>query len=295
MVRATLEGRKTQARLVIKPQPQGETVAWGCGTASKGFGFRFGESQKRINCPYGEPGDRLWLKETWFYEEHMHDLTYGEPDLPGGRYSHRCIYRATNPEWCVNVGVGATGWRPSIHMPRWASRITLEITGIRVERLQSIADDDIQAEGVRYMSTALIGRYERRWEPQHWLDSDAGPSYCRVCAEKALRESTEKDDFIDGGYSGASIETDMIETCARCGKMLESSPLSLDEYLPDENGEYLEIPPSPEEVAMIAGFRSDSRIDREVFRVTWDSLNAKRPGCSWDDNPWVWGIEFQRV
>jgi hypothetical protein len=161
--------------------------------------------------------------------------------------------------------------------------------------LQGITDEDIQAEGVRHMSTALIGRYERRWEPPHWLNSDAGPSYCNRCAEKALRESTEEGDLIEGGYPGASIEADMIETCARCGKMLETDVLSLDEYLPDENGEYLERPPFPEEVAMLASFHNGRRIDHEVFRVTWDSLNSKRPGAAWVDNPWVWVVEFKRV
>jgi hypothetical protein len=157
MVRAILEGRMTQTRRVIKPQPQGETVAWGCGTASKGFGFRFGESQKRINCPYGNVGDHLWVRETWrigawreddgkvavdyraspemvqtpwiFLEEEIYRTTEG-------RVIRELEYLGIQPDedgyfdW--DYGKAPLSWRPSIHMPRWASRITLEITGIRV-------------------------------------------------------------------------------------------------------------------------------------------------------------------
>ena len=99
-------------------------------------------------CPYGTVGDRLWVRETWYYEEHMHDSTEGMPDSPGGLYSHRLVYKADCPDYPVNVGVGRQGWRPSIFMPRWASRITLKITGIRVERLQDISHEDAIAEGV---------------------------------------------------------------------------------------------------------------------------------------------------
>lgn len=122
MVRAILAGQKTQTRRPVDPQRQ---------------------------CPFGQPGDRLWVRETLFYEWHMHDVTYGEPDLPGGMYSHRCIYRADNPDYPVNVGVYARGWTPSIHMPRILSRITLEITDVRVERVRDISEEDAQVEGVR--------------------------------------------------------------------------------------------------------------------------------------------------
>jgi hypothetical protein len=82
-------------------------------------------------CPYGQPEDRLWVRERWAYH----------PDFPD--LARRAIYRA-DPE-CEH---DADRWRPSIHMPRWASRISLEITGVRVERLQSISERDSRAEGV---------------------------------------------------------------------------------------------------------------------------------------------------
>ncbi len=142
MVRAILDERKTQTRRVIKPQP-----LW-VGEPSVPFKTKDCNPNGIINCPYGKKGDWLWVRETWYYEEHMHDLTAGEPDLPNGRYKQRCVYRASSPDYPVNVGVGKQGWTPSIHMPRWASRITLEIDEVRVERLQNITKEDAMDEGV---------------------------------------------------------------------------------------------------------------------------------------------------
>jgi hypothetical protein len=153
MVRAILEGRKTQTRRVIKPQ-------------------------LRINykCPYGQPGDRLWVRETWqCFKPNTEEII--NPNTVNIR---ALAYRATN-EWRGK-------WRPSIHMPRWASRITLEITAVRVERLQDIGEVDAMREG----------------DP----------------------------------------------TC------------------------------------------ENTHID--WFRALWDSINAKR-GYSWESNPWVWVVEFQRI
>jgi len=131
MVRAILEDRKTATRRVIRPQPT--TKMMDCDNAAELIAAA---------CALYQVGDRLWVRETWYYEEHMHDMTAGEPDLPDGRYYHRYIHRATSPDWCVDVGVGRSGWRPSIHMPREAARLFLRVTGVRAERLQ-----DITAEG----------------------------------------------------------------------------------------------------------------------------------------------------
>jgi len=90
-----------------------------------------------VRCPYGKPGDQLWVRESWRHRE------IGEGAREG---RHRCdyVYRATE-----NVdALGLERWKPSIHMPRAASRITLEVTGVRVERLQDISEADAHAEGV---------------------------------------------------------------------------------------------------------------------------------------------------
>src|SRR5690606_26155697 len=83
-------------------------------------------------CPYGQPGDRLWVRET--FAIHSSDEKIKE----------NCVYRADNQ----NEFIGGAKWTPSIFMPRWASRITLEIVSVRIERVQSITEKDAIAEGV---------------------------------------------------------------------------------------------------------------------------------------------------
>lgn len=168
MVRAILAGNKTQTRRVMKPQSRGIAYI---------RGSRGGQCE-RVACPHGVFGDHLWVREAHYV------WNAGYKDGSGRRID----YRATEPDSPCGR------WTPSIHMPRWASRITLEITDVRVERLQSINDDDALAEGI----------------------------------------------------------------------------------YPTKTGIY---PGSP----------------RAAFRGLWDSLNAKRNGCSWDQNPYVWVISFRRL
>ena len=152
MVRAILEGRKGATRRSVKGYIPDDAV-WGytaftpkgyisCrGTFADGYGGIF----FKLPC---EPGDILYVRETWFYEHHMENKTEGEPDLPSGRYKNRYIYRADNPNYPVNIGVGAYGWRPSIHMPKEAARIWLKVTDVRVKRLQEITNDEAVKEGI---------------------------------------------------------------------------------------------------------------------------------------------------
>ncbi len=106
---------------------------------------------ERLCEPPYRPGDILYVRETWYYESHMEDMSAGEPDLPSGAYSRRYIFKADCPDYPVNVGVGQHGWRPSIHMPREAARIFLRVTDVRVERLQDCGEGwciDIEREGI---------------------------------------------------------------------------------------------------------------------------------------------------
>lgn len=130
MVRAILDGRKTQTRRIIKPQP----VMY-----EPGQSIHVSDMiNDALRCPFGQVGNRIWVRETWA------EAGAGAPDLK--------LYRANYPEHVPthyeNVPpVDEIRWTPSIHMPRWASRLTLEITGVRIERLASISDDDAGKEG----------------------------------------------------------------------------------------------------------------------------------------------------
>lgn len=136
MVRAILEGRKTQTRRIIK-KPMDEVPDYARGWKHNGYAFygkiNGGDMAVPFICPYGQRGDRLWVRETWANTE-ADGLVFkadGERDFrtPCGTVSER------------------SAWKPSIHMPRTFSRITLEITDVRVERLQDISEADAIAEG----------------------------------------------------------------------------------------------------------------------------------------------------
>lgn len=128
MVKAILAGRKTQTRRVIKPQP--DDGPWPNAASHIEWHDLLTDTDYYVacgHCPYGKIGDHLWVRESW--------LRIG----------------ASTEVWYKADGVfleGRTTWRPSIHMPRWASRIKLEITGIRVERVQAISENDARAEGI---------------------------------------------------------------------------------------------------------------------------------------------------
>lgn len=155
MVRAIQDGTKTVTRRVIKGIPETAHMFLGINPTTQKAEFLCGEIRNGacvdwevgIKLPF-QIGDILYVRETWFYEGHMHDITAGDPDLPSGRYSFRYIYKANNPDYPVDIGVGADGWHPSIHLPKEAARIFLRVTNVRVERLQDIDDDGVVAEGL---------------------------------------------------------------------------------------------------------------------------------------------------
>ena len=137
MVRAILDGRPTQTRRVIKPQPIGRITQHPLGRWYPA-NFKAEPVVDKVSwlCPYGVPGDRLWVKEAWQHEDMCCD------DHKCGQPSH-IYHKATEvaPETFAS-------WRSPIFMPRWASRITVEIVGVRVERVQEISRDDAIAEGI---------------------------------------------------------------------------------------------------------------------------------------------------
>ncbi len=179
MVRAILDGRKTQTRRTVNPSWRGAIVKSYC-------------------CPYGVPGDRLWVQEDWGVGcrpcpingwvdgiEYRADEAYcidEHDDLP--------LNPVKTPDGVDLEDFNSDGWSDAKTMPRWASRITLEITGVRVERVQDISEEDASTEGVEWKNMC------------DWPHSKA-------------------------------------------------------------------------------------------FKTLWDSI--AKPGVKWEDNPWVWVIEFRRV
>ncbi len=245
MVRAILEGRKTVTRRVMRIQPTWiETSTGGhwlhChSTGFSPFNAKYREGLARegagygahLGCPYGGPGDRLWVRETWARVNDCPDFQEsgrGQGSCGCEEDHARVIYRATDDagpyEWQDDSGkMHPMIWRPSIYMPRWASRITLEVVTLRVERLQDITNDDAKAEGT----------------PRVEGDPDEYP--CLSC-ELGVGPKLSK------GSVG----------CVDCSNSGVSGP-------------------------------------RAHFAALWDSINGKREGASWDDNPWVAAISFRRM
>lgn len=189
MVRAILDGRKSQTRRYL--------------TSDTNFTC---EELTQLKCRYGVPGDRLWVRETWCAVLPRKDggLEYNGARLvtPPDGESVELWYRADGelgPISCLFDD--GPRWRPSLHMPRWASRLTLEVTSVRVERLQDISEEDAKAEGIG--------------EAKPWVFDGGGPAMGPTATHAFMR--------------------------------------------------------------------------------LWDSINGKRPGCAWQDNPWVWAVTFRRV
>jgi hypothetical protein len=176
MVRALLDGSKTQTRRVMKPQPvrigDSTILQWRDGLFQP---ERMPANSNLLNyCPYGQPGDRLWVRETHAQVLEV-DIPAGRPTGPIGTagsparpdWKSRYVYLADGPmpnvQWHHIGDSQPVRWTPSIHMPRRASRILLEIVSVRVERLQDIREADARAEGVtledRHMSGYCAGEF----------------------------------------------------------------------------------------------------------------------------------------
>ncbi|HEL3132724.1 TPA: morphogenetic protein [Klebsiella pneumoniae] len=165
MVRAILDGRKTQTRRPVKFPVHDKNL--GCELAGNELAGEL-SAGNYLNSTFGKPGDRIWVRETW---QAIHDYCDENGHVDERRYA-RSIPRNRGNYWHP-VYEEAWGnesredrefpWRPSIHMPRWASRILLEITDVRVERLNAISQEDAQAEGME-----LAG-----WRPTY-SDPDSG-------------------------------------------------------------------------------------------------------------------------
>lgn len=177
MVQAIMEGRKTMTRRILKKQEQGESFKNCSSHLANGFLYSNGVAiSNQWKCPYGKPGDRLWVKETSCFVmlDHAHDLLEG--------MKSQTVYKASVHHDWMDYAKEKYGykWTPSIFMPRSASRITLEITNIRVERLNEITKEDAIKEGIiPFQSNAQYGEeimFEILWKGINGKGSwDANP------------------------------------------------------------------------------------------------------------------------
>jgi hypothetical protein len=198
MVRACLAGRKTQTRRPIKYQkPYWRFSDFRTDVASISkltgkntndnvwAGFYFGpenESPGYFKCPFGRPGNRLWVRETFYI-----DKTPTDNDGEWAGYETELYYKADD-EINPDVDVNLIKWTPSIFMPYWASRITLEIINVRVERLQEITEEDALSEGFeighgldesspffakgafkKYWDSLYTKKPEYQWDANPWV------------------------------------------------------------------------------------------------------------------------------
>lgn len=308
MVRANREGRKTQTRRVAGlSKINAEPDAWAYGgtrDGEPGYGAEFHAFKRRgsveltlIRCPYGVEGDRLWTRETY------------SPRNLGGRSA---IYRADGIKGAAStVQYLATTWVPSIHMPRWASRDTLEIISAHPERLHCITEVDVLAEGVtRELVSGIISPIALRAkaEPEHWINGhDQGLSFCRSCAEKTIRKlkrvKPKSDYFLDGGWA---TEGDSQAFCEKCKQVLDNSftTYACEQELDHFAGHEWTLSPldclSLENIMGSYGWEDGERRDAEDllapkihrigFQALWDSTTKTLP---WSKNPWVWRIEYR--
>lgn len=298
MVRAILDGRKTVTRRVVSESarlgyPHGEIE-----TADVTGFVTTGDLPFSWRCPY-PVGALLWVRETWAWSGETASRQPGDP-----------VYRADGP--------GPWEWRPSIFMPRWASRIALRVKDVRVERLQSVNEADAIAEGIdaklfAELLAPLAAKAKTR--PLHWIGgADDGEYYCRKCCEKQVRKlkrAGDVDAFVDGGWG---TEEDGQRWCADCAALLDHS---LTDYGVEAELEALEeacgvdaefahiascvlgVGGNPLLTESCADFHYKpewkGRVARLGFQFGWDLINGKRPDCSWDSNPLVWRIEFEVV
>jgi hypothetical protein len=205
MVRALLSNQKTMTRRAIKDFPVsgyrwGGWIVESSSRKETGAATVVPESNSQYCatgkiaklCPYGERGDRLYVRETWTYDNKEYVQTYkdeawrGTPDHETAEVYYRSSER--DPDIFPS-------WRPSIHMPRWASRTTLEITKIRVERLNGISEEDAIQEGIREENviigaTCAGGSHRELYGIRYFFDGGNEDGYeDAISAFKALWES----------------------------------------------------------------------------------------------------------
>lgn len=197
-VRALLAGTKTQTRRVVKlprwAHPDAEIELNADSISAGEWPFTSARATgclAAISCPYGDFGDLLWVRETWQSAEQDQD---GNTDC----------YRADIDDVAAREGFGP--WTPSIHMPRQASRLTLRLTDVRVQRLQEISEEEAKAEGVQMSHAAMQMRsgtwrqgYQIVWEQINGPGSWAANPCVWALSFETIRQNVDAVIALGGG------------------------------------------------------------------------------------------------
>lgn len=187
MVQAIIEGRKTQTRRIIKPQPilegqrdYGDSWAWKkgkkwfSGVTTEQLLSEIGLCHESVST-YGIPGDHLWVRETWGVGTRPHPVEGWVDGIEYKADEKYCddredltLYSVETPDGISIDDYYSTGWKSPIFMPKWASRITLEIKKLRAERLQDISDQDCFAEGLIDQVDGVEKVWPKEWYMNLW-------------------------------------------------------------------------------------------------------------------------------
>jgi len=242
-------------------------------------------------APIWQPGDRLWVQETW-------------KRMPGGTIGY-----AASPDETCRAGPFAliANWKPSIHMSRADSRFTLPLVEVRPERLQDISEADAIAEGLTVDACEEVFRSamgRTQWKFGRWLRADSAcADYCVDCVDKAAAASGLEVDGWDDHH-----DSDSPSRCETCGALLCHSltEYGVDRELwlecdnPDDRPRW---PVRGQDAAILQNLAAGigglqeghhGRLAQIAYATWWDELNAAR-GCAWETNPWVWVLRWEEV
>jgi len=195
MVRALLAGQKTQTRRIVKPQPEEYYVA-GHGVGRSGYPSEWSkdfwencrteyEWRTKAVCKYGRIGDLLWVREAFRYDDFN---------------PSQVIYRADVPCDIVKDTKGIINYKPSIHMPRKCSRLTLKITNIRVERVQYITEQDAIAEGIKELQGGATIEYRLLWEKINGKGSWEQNPWVWCLSFQVIKKNVDERDNCKGDF-----------------------------------------------------------------------------------------------
>jgi len=324
MVPLVFLGLKTQTRRIVDPQPIETQVYEG------GIRERIGWKQFLFHnasdlssgishlCPYGQIGDVLWVREAFQVYDYISG-DYGGPGELGYPLKGSLKQKPPDGSYCILYRADDDDeddgpWRSARFMPRWASRIKLQITNIRAERVQDITGSDALAEGFtpEVCADVFSAAAAKTPEPSdvHWFEDEEDElvevkgvyHFCEDCAARIAKRHKR----WHQSYHGGAIEDDGPAYCA-CGRALcvslTTSGIEYELRQPSEQGDLRsQIWPATGNEARVmeqlAGGIGNLRMEHHGrlaqigFATYWDHLNAKR-GHSWASNPWVWVTTFR--